>query len=89
MATKQPQTFVLPSDKIAERTMRRMRALVLASARDARVVETAREICRDADPRSFHEQAIAIREWMKLHFRFIRDPRNVELLAAPPVVRLR
>ena len=64
-------------------TLERMRELVRRDVVYPFVVQQATDIVRAAAPRDQLEQASAIRDWIAMHFRFIPDIRDVELLRSP------
>lgn len=70
----------------AMQTLREMRRLVNESLYQPLLINTAHEIVTPCRARDTGCQAAAIRAWLAAHFRFVPDPRGVELLRTPAVL---
>lgn len=64
-------------------TVSKMRGLVNQSLTDSLVVQTARNLAASTFARDLDGQVLAIREFLREHFQFVRDPYGVELLVPP------
>lgn len=64
-------------------TLKAMGERVALHCADPIVVETAHRIIQGIPPRAELEQALRIRDWMRAHYKFVKDPRGVELLRDP------
>lgn len=62
-------------------TLARMRALVDEAQRDPLVVQTARRITEGAQDDLGRVELLV--QWLRRHYRFVKDPVGYELLAAP------
>lgn len=67
----------------AETTLARMVRIVRASVSNPQVWRVARRIVGSANSRNQRVQALAIRKWCLKHYRYVRDPKRVELLQQP------
>lgn len=64
-------------------TLARMRSIVRQSLASPDVIQTAARIITMLPPRDQERQAIAIRDMLDRVFRFVADPKGVELLRTP------
>lgn len=67
----------------ADETMRAMVAMIRGSLSDPRVWRVARRIAADSNSRDQTTVARAVRAWCLKRFRYVRDPKRVELLQSP------
>lgn len=77
------QQYIGFGDYGTGQTVGKMRQLVNSSLTDAVVVQTARNLAASTFARDIEGQILAVREFLKEHFQFVRDPRGVELLVPP------
>ena len=64
-------------------TLREMRRLVLASAKNPLVIEWAQSIVRRVPERDTDAEAEAFLQWARMNFRYTKDPVAVELVKTP------
>jgi transglutaminase-like putative cysteine protease len=64
-------------------TLARMVAVIRGSVSDPRVWRVARRIAAKTDSRDQGTLARAVRKWCDARYRYVRDPRRVELLQSP------
>lgn len=64
-------------------TMREMQRHVRGALSDRRVLETAAGILEGTPVRDYAAHAAKLREWVKDHVRFTRDPNGREMLRCP------
>lgn len=64
-------------------TLARMVAVIRASVSDPRVWRVARRIAAKTNSRDQAVLARAVRAWCDARYRYVRDPRRVELLQSP------
>lgn len=76
--------FDIPDGDLGtDATVREMARLIAAGTALPLVRETAAQIVGPYSPKDGVSQALAIREWCKNRWRFLRDPTNAELLHDP------
>lgn len=78
-------SYIGTGDAQTRDTLARMRKLIYDASDDAQVVQLARTIVAGVSGHDFTAQARAVRAWLVKHFRFVRDPRSIELLEEPSV----
>lgn len=76
-------TPMLGGDAGTAQTVAQMKSLVNQSLTDPVVVETARGLAAQNQPRDTDSQAETIKSYLSEHFMFVRDPNGVELLSTP------
>lgn len=75
--------WIAGGDVGALQTLNVMRDLARAALTDPAVIETAASVVRTVTPRDQRGQFQALRAWMAARWRFLADPRGVELLREP------
>jgi transglutaminase-like putative cysteine protease len=75
--------WIAGGDLGALQTLDAMRGLSRAALTDPAVIETAAAVVRTVTPRDQRGQFQALRSWLASRFRFLPDPRGVELLRTP------
>jgi hypothetical protein len=67
----------------AEETLRRMARVCAKAVRNVEIVRYANEIIEAARPRDYRAQIALIRLFLETYFRFVDNPRGVQLVRDP------
>lgn len=67
----------------AQHTLDVMRKNIIEATAEPLCWETARDIAADVARSDQQAQALAVRQWVSAHYRYVNDPVKVELLETP------
>lgn len=64
-------------------TLKKMRLLIISEVSNYRIIQLARYLVEDLKQQDFLGEAKLIQEFVRDQIRYVKDPRNVELIQTP------